>query len=105
MKKRRVAIDFDGVLIEWHGFDKPDIEFGKPKKDAVEAVKRLTDLGYECYILTARHKRDWSAIKDWLKQYGFPEMVVGNRKMTAIAYIDDRGIRFTDWQDIYRYFG
>ncbi len=103
--KKRIAIDFDGVLIEWHTLDKPDIEFGEPKEYAVQAVKRFVNLGYEPYILTARHKRDWPAITEWLKKYGFPEMIVGNRKMTAIAYIDDRGLRFTNWQDMYRYFG
>ncbi len=102
--KKRVGIDYDGVLIEWHGLDKPDIGFGKPKVDAVEAIKYLTNLGYECYILTARHKRDWPLIEEWLKKWGFPEMRVGNYKMTAVAYIDDRGIRFTNWKDMCRYF-
>jgi len=104
--KKRIAIDFDGVLIDREGVPrKPDVENDRPHKHAQEAVKTLQDLGYECYILTARGKDEWPSIKEWLWRWEFPEMEVTNRKTNAVAYIDDRAIRFTNWLDITKYFG
>jgi len=106
MIKKRIAIDFDGVLIDGQGIPrKPDVGLGKPKKNAAEGVKFLQDLGFECYVLTARGPNEWEEIKEWLIKHKFPAMRIGNIKMNAVAYIDDRGIRFTNWQDICRYFG
>ena len=104
MKKRRIGIDWDGVLIDWHGFSDFKDAFGEPKEDSVVAVNALVDQGYECYILTAREKKDWGAIRKWLKKHKFPEMKVTNVKVPSVAFIDDRGIRFTNWKDIYKYF-
>ena len=106
MQKRRIAIDFDGTLIDGQGIPrKIEVRIGKPKSEAVEGVKFLQSLGFECYVLTSRADHEWPAVKKWLKLYGFPEMEVTNRKTNAVAYVDDRGIRFTNWQDICRYFG
>lgn len=106
MKQRRIAIDFDGVLINGQGIPrKPDVGLGEPYKDAADGVRFLQGLGYECFVLTARGEHEWVKIREWLGKHGFPEMEVTNRKMNAIAYIDDRAIRFTNWQDICRYFG
>ncbi len=101
--KKRIAIDFDGVLIEWGTGD--NIMGGKPKGGAAKAVKSLVDMGYYCYVLTARDKRHWLIIKEWLVKHKFPEMEVTNVKKKAVVYIDDRAIRFTNWQDIRRYYG
>ena len=103
----RISIDFDGVLIDGKGIPrKPDVGRGKPKEYAVEAVKFLQGLGYECYVLTARGKQEWEGIRKWLKKHKFPEMEVTNRKMNAVAYIDDRAVRFeNNWQSICKLFG
>lgn len=106
MKKKRIAIDLDGVLVDGKGIPrKPDLNDYKPKKNAVKAIRFLKSLGYECFILTARGEHEFKDINNWLEKYEFPKMEVTNRKMNAVAYIDDRAIRFTDWQDICRYFG
>jgi hypothetical protein len=106
MKPKRIAIDFDGVLIDGqHIPRKIEIATGVPKPDAVEAVHFLVGLGFECYVLTSRASHEWPEVKEWLRKYGFPDMEVTNLKMNAVAYIDDRGIRFTNWQDICRHFG
>ena len=68
----------------------------------VELCARLDDLWME---EPGQEQYEWEEIKLWLYHNGFPEMRVGNLKMNAVAYIDDRGIRFTNWQDICRYFG
>jgi len=106
MKINRVAIDFDGVLIDGEGIPrKHEVGLGYPHRDAVEAVRFLQEKGYECYVLTARGKHEWEGIKEWLKKYNFPEMEVTNRKMNAVMYIDDRAVRFTNWRDICKLFG
>ena len=102
----RVACDFDGVLIDRTGIPrKPDIGRDKPHEGAREAMWHLQDLGYEPYVLTARHKRDFPEIEEWLKKHGFPAMQVTNQKMNAVMYIDDRAYRFTNWQDICKLLG
>ena len=102
----RIAIDFDGVLADGKRIPR-EHNFGgwKPKENAVEAIKFLQGLGYECYILTAREEQEWDGMKGWLKRHGFPEMEVTNRKMNAVVYIDDRAVRFTNWRDICKLFG
>ncbi len=106
MTKKRIAIDFDGVLINGRGIPrKPDVAHGQPHKNAVAGVKYLQELGYECFILTSRASHEWPAIKEWMVKWGFPEIEITNTKKNAVAYIDDRAIRFTNWQDICRYFG
>lgn len=96
----RISLDFDGCLAE-EGIERGDI--GEPKKDALKAVVFLKDKGYELFVLTSR--TDFDKIKEWLTRWGFPEMEVTNKKMNAVAYIDNQAIRFTNWVDICRYFG
>ena len=102
----KIGIDFDGVLADGKGIPrKHGFMNWKPKEYAVEAVKFLQGLGYECYVLTARKEGEWPGIGKWLKKYKFPKMRITNKKMKAVVYIDDRAIRFTNWQDICKLFG
>jgi len=103
----KIAVDFDNVLIQHSGVPAKDKDFTeKPVKDAVEAIKWLIKQGHEVYVLTARFNTDWSKISGWLEKWGFPDLRVTNVKLNNTStYIDDRAIRFTNWQDIYRYFG
>jgi len=39
-----------------------------------------------------------------LRRHAIVVDAVSNLKPPAIAYIDDRGIRFTNWADITKYF-
>ena len=77
-----------------------------PLTSAVEALQKLSK-DYNLYIFTTRaNDRDQRiAITEWLKRYGMdPGMKITNIKDPAIAYIDDRGIRFTNWPDMVKYF-
>ena len=96
-----IGIDFDGVLAE-EGIERSS-DLQKPREGALEAVVFLRNLGYECFVLTSRTEFD--KIKEWLVEWGFPEMEVTNVKKKALAYIDNQAIRFTSWKDICRYFG
>jgi hypothetical protein len=93
----KLAIDFDSTLCDknWN-----------PIPDSVKWTHWLSDLKYELYICTSRPREDWLSMRHWLKKYGFPRLRITNKKeLDTIAYIDDRAIRFTNWNDIRKYFG
>jgi len=114
---KRLAIDFDGVI------HKHDGEFGdgvpkyEPVEGARESLESLIDHGYEVMIFSTRLSPSWGDedvdeqrrhITKWLTDHGFEQGVhytnMTGCKVPAIAYIDDRGIRFTNWNDIVNYF-
>lgn len=105
-----VAVDFDGVI---HSYDKgwqDGTIYGVPLPGSLEALDAL--LGkYAVFVHTTR---DPYQVEDWLAGHGVncvidngdgePEfwngrgvVLVTRRKYPAVAYIDDRGIRFENW--------
>lgn len=108
--KLKFAIDFDSTICERYGIPtkngKHDFYNCPPVEDALEAIKWWKKIGHELYICTARPKKDWPKMRVWLKEHGFPRIRISNSKeMGTTAYIDDRAIRFTNWQDIRRIAG
>ncbi len=101
-KTKTLLIDFDGVLHDApYGYQDGEI-YGKPTDRAPEMLKKLFDAGFDCVVFTAREEADYPKIYDWLSENGFPELPITNRKIPALAYIDDRAVRFTNWTDIVR---
>ncbi len=107
-----VAIDYDNTIVE-----KSDklIEIGKPKKGAIEAIKKLKDNG--CYIIiwSGRNNKIINddellrrlylfVMKFTLDLYGIPydEIDYGvEGKVVADVYLDDRGLEFKDnWEEV-----
>ncbi len=109
--KKVIAVDFDGVIHDYSkGWQGGEI-YGDIIKDAKYALKRLMDDRFSVVIFTARVLNDEvQEIKvfDWLNKNGFNLGVhydkLTSDKIPALVYIDDRGIRFTNWQDIIKYF-
>lgn len=113
--KKTIAIDFDGVI---HRYSEGWVDgsiYDRPVQDSFKFIQMLVDNGYTIVVHTTR--TDASAIFKWfvewgrakmyldLKGYDFYESIyITQSKPPAIAYIDDRGIRFTNWQDIVKYF-
>ena len=99
-----IAIDFDGVLISHaHSLNFDDcLKYGEPMKNSVEILNYLSDF-YNLVVMTAREDNELMRIKQWLDDKGFPDMKVTNRKINATLYIDDRCLRFTNWNDISKY--
>src|SRR3990167_7471733 len=95
--KRTLAIDFDGVLHAYGQGWQDGTIYDEPLPGAVDACRYLVDQGFDLVIFTAR--QDQAAIHKWLRTHGFPEMDVTNMKPPALFYIDDRAIRFRDWED------
>ena len=110
-----VAVDFDGVL---HTYDKGWQDgsiYGEFMPGAVMALSRLMS-EYAVFIHTTRNPRQVARwIEDrsghglecvttvhplpWKRQFWNQRgvLLVTNRKLPAIAYIDDRAIRFETW--------
>lgn len=101
----KIAIDFDRTI---HDIDNPvkGFRMGPPVKGALSALKTLKDKGYLIIVLClwADNERNIKTIHDWMVYYHMPFDEITNIKPDAVAYIDDRGIRFTNWKDMYNYF-
>jgi len=86
-----VAVDLDGTLAQYKGWKGAHI-IDPPLPGAVDFVKQLLDEGYDVIVFTTRE--DLTAVHKWLERHGFPQLVVTNVKRPAIAYVDDRAVRF-----------
>lgn len=114
-----IAVDFDGVIHKYsRGWDDGTIyDFPVPNalvslnrlmnRDAVfihtarnphqvaRWIETMSGHGIEC---TTRHPRTWyGRRKRFWNTRGL--LLVTDRKYPATAYIDDRAIRFTSWDD------
>jgi hypothetical protein len=111
---KTVAVDFDGVIHDYrHGWMDGSI-YGNFTDGAVVALSRLMRR-YAVYVHTTRSPRQvaywiedrsghvfecvtlswWQRPTFW-NQQGL--LLVTNRKLPALAYIDDRAVKFTgDW--------
>jgi hypothetical protein len=92
VKRGTVALDFDGVLNEYHGWFTDRNATRGPVPGALEFVQRLIEHGYDPVIFTCREA---GSVRDWLAANGFPPLPVTDTKPIAGIYIDDRGYRFT----------
>lgn len=88
--KKTIAVDFDGVLNNYIGYD-PDNLF--TPRDGVEDFLIELNKEFEIIIYSTRNK---SHIIKWLEKYHLDKYVkeVTNNKPPAVAYIDDRAVRF-----------
>jgi len=101
---RTIAIDFDGVCHSYEkGWQDGEI-YGTPVPGALEGISRLRAKGFWVIIATA-YSRDPQEVYKWMLNHGIYVDAVTVLKPPAIAYIDDRAIRFTNWPDVVKYFG
>ena len=108
---KTIAVDFDGVIHRYSRGWQDGRIYDEPVEGALEALAKLVANGYKVVIFTtrARDAAQIQAINDWLLERmpnwdSFESIEVTDRKPGAIAYIDDRAIRFTNWTDILRYY-
>jgi hypothetical protein len=115
--KKRICIDFDNTLFGWADLD----TIPEPLPHAVAAVKEIQAKGYTVFILTSRASRTWwedhcrgteidpddfgsvqmSIVMRAFMRAGIKDIKVTSEKIPALAYIDDRAIRFEgDWEAI-----
>jgi hypothetical protein len=109
--KKRIAIDFDGVIHDysdgWTGVDPQ----GDPIPGSREFIEEKLAEGYEVAIHSCRaalhgDRCGTLAIIKWLDRHGFPRgcgVSVTDKKPHAHCYIDDRAIRFRgNWDEVRR---
>ena len=104
-----LGIDFDNVIHNCNkGFHDGTI-YGDPIDGTEEALKQLSSK-YTLICYTAKAKPDRMLINgktgtelvwEWLKKYKFDKYIskVTSEKPRAVAYIDDKAIRFTNWNN------
>jgi len=104
---KTVALDFDGVICASAPGD-DDIAGRGPIPGALESLRFLLSR-YAVFVLTAR---DVKEVIPWLNSYGFAtdsdnggptwtlrdQLLVTNRKIPADIYLDDKAIRFWNWE-------
>ena len=99
----KIAVDFNGVICKSNGIPTIREWESEPVEGSLDAINLLRKLGHKVWVFTANPEPD--KVREWLGRNHFPEMEVTNIKKAAHVYLDDRAIRFTNWQDIRKYFG
>jgi capsule biosynthesis phosphatase len=108
----RIAVDLDGTICETKK-EGQTYESVKPLPLAAITLRNLKLEGYYIVIYTARNMLTYNnnvgkiiavqvpIITKWLQEHDIPydELVVG--KPNVDYFIDDKGITFTDWGDVY----
>lgn len=84
-----VCVDFDGVLNTYDGWRGED-ELFKPRLYA----KAFLDLLSEEYYVVIFTTRNHDKVVEWLDKYDMYYDDVTDIKVGAVAYIDDRAIKF-----------
>jgi len=114
MTDKTIAVDFDGVI---HAYSKgwhDGTIYDGPVFGAIEGLWRLMDY---CAVFV-HTTRSAGQVAEWLAGYGFDvvthsqaegggepllfwtrrdALLVTNQKLPAVAYLDDRAVRFTSW--------
>jgi phosphoglycolate phosphatase-like HAD superfamily hydrolase len=96
-RAKTIMVDLDGVLCTEEMFlERP---LAQPIAGAAAALRRLRAAGYVVVIYTARGWGEYRVAKQWLDDHGFEYDGLHMGKPVADVWIDDRAIRFTDWDD------
>lgn len=106
-----LAIDFDGVLMDKTNsvlnLSSAGLCIGYPMLGVEEGVKRLASR-YELVVFSARASvpEGREAIEKWLELWRLAHYFkfVTHEKINALAYLDDRGVRFENWDSTLEYF-
>ena len=104
-----IGIDFDGVIHKCSkGYYDGSI-YDEPLEGAYEALERLSKK-YTVIVHTAKAKPDRGLVNgktgvqlvwEWLKKHNMSQFVnkVTSEKPRAVCYIDDKAVKFTNWED------
>jgi ribonucleotide monophosphatase NagD (HAD superfamily) len=97
---KTLAIDFDGVLHKYSKGWHDGTIYDEPIWGAREALEVLSQ-NYKLVVYTNRASDDKGIelVSMWLQRYDMLQFIedITDKKQLAIALIDDRAIRFRDW--------
>ncbi len=94
----RLIIDLDGTICsEEKQFSRA---LATPLANSVKTVNALKDEGHTIIIYSARTWAEYEMTEAWLKENGFKydQLILG--KPQGDYWIDDRAIKFVDWQQV-----
>lgn len=106
---RTVCVDFDGVIHAYRRGWADGSVYDDPIPGAIDGLRALQG-DFAVVVFTSR---DVEQVVPWLQRYGLDvaadgnppvvfwphqdQILVTNRKLPAVAYLDDRAVRFTSW--------
>ncbi len=97
-RPKTIMVDLDGVICtEEAFFDRP---LAQPIEGAREALAKLRAAGHTVVIYTARGWGEYRVAKRWLDEHGLEYDGLHMGKPVADLWIDDRAIRFTNWNEV-----
>jgi hypothetical protein len=114
--KKTIAVDFDKVIHAYSRGWQNGVIYDEPMPGAFDALRKLRE-EYNVYIFTTRQPDgetvegdlegpvvdgQHDAIRQWFCRHGGEDLAnlpITNRKVIAVLYIDDRAVRFTNWQE------
>lgn len=90
---KTICLDFDGVMNTYDGWKGEDNLF-MPKPGLPKFLAELRDRGFDIVVCSTRNV---VKILEWLQIHHIDHYIkdVTNIKPLALAYIDDRGFRFS----------
>jgi hypothetical protein len=99
--QKAIAIDFDGCI---HDREHP-IEgrrMGAPMHEAKESLFLLKLKGFKIVVFCvwADCPANIETIAKWMDFYDCQYSEITNIKPDAVAYIDNKAIKFTDWRQV-----
>jgi len=106
-----IAVDFDGVIHKYSQGWKDGSIYDPPVEGAKECLSLLVKKGFTVVIFTTRLNPELNddvnlevnKVTRWLSSFGFRKGVhyheITAIKPRAVVYIDDRAMRFINWQD------
>lgn len=95
--KPTLLLDFDGVLHDYKGWEGPEERFLHPPIEGARHACLLLARDFRLVCFTTRPRE---MVEKWLRAWGFPQMMVTDRKLPAAVLLDDRALTFTGtWTD------
>lgn len=110
-EKVNLGVDFDRVIHKCSKGYYDGTVYDEPVEGVEEALKKLSSkYTLICYSVKAKPDRGLvngktgiELIWEWLKKHGYDKYIskVTSEKPRAVAYIDDKAVRFTDWDSCF----
>ncbi len=111
-EKKKLGLDLDGVIYKNSKGFHDGTMYDEPIDGAIESLKHLNEvLGYDLVIYTCKANPERPLINgktgielvwEWLEKYGVKDNIkdVTYIKPNAVAYIDDKAIKFDTWDKL-----
>ena len=105
-----IGVDFDGVIHKNSKGYHDGTVYDEPVEGTREALQKLSEK-YTVIVYTAKARKDRGLVNgmngtqmiwEWLKKHDLNQYVskVTAEKPRAVAYIDDKGIKFDSWNNV-----